>query len=123
MILNEILGIDAAPGRSKYHRTGKPTGRPDEHKIRPRPKKNLWFRDDRLWHNDLYLTHNNNFDLVSTENEEDVVACNGDRTMAYGKWSKKLGRGITFHKPRPMGTVVNPKLKLVDMVGTYPSLA
>lgn len=123
MILNELLGLDAAPGRSKYHRTGKPTGRPTEFKIRARPKKNLWFQDDRLWTSDLDLAHNNDYDLVSTENEEDVVACNKDRSMAYGKWSKRLGRGITFKTPRPMQTVVHPKLRLVDMVGSYPSLA
>ena len=122
MILKEILGIDAAPGRSKYHRTGKPNGRPHEHKIRPRPKKNLWFRDDRLWTTDLDLTYNKNYRLKSVENEESVVACNPDETMAYGRWNKKLGRGITFKQPRPLQTVVHPKLKLSDFVSTYPSL-
>lgn len=116
MILLELLGIDAAPGRSKYHRNGKPVGRPDEHKIRPRPKKNLWFNNDQLWHDDLYIMHNGNFDLVTSENEEDVIACDKDRKMAYGKWSKKAGRGITFKTPRPIHTVINPKIRLKDFV-------
>ncbi len=128
MILNEILGMKGVgktslpgpqggkPGHAKYNRTGKPNGRPNEHKMRPRPKKNLWFDDDRLWKRDLDHTHSHNFDFVSTENEEDIVACNKDRSMAYGKWSKKLGRGITFYKPRPIQTVVHPKMTLKDFM-------
>lgn len=112
MILNEILGIDAAPGRSKYHRTGKPVGRPNEHKLKQRPNKNLWFQDDRLWLRDLNHTHVNNFKLLSTENEEEIIACDKGQKMAFGKWSKKLGRGITYKKPRPLDIVINPKLKL-----------
>lgn len=123
MILNELLGIDAAPGRSKYHRTGKPNGRPHEFKLRPRPRKNLWFKDDKLWTQDLDLYRDRNYKLKTVENEEDVVACNDDETMAYGKWHKKLGRGITFKDPRPINTVVHPKLRLVDFVSSYPALA
>lgn len=115
MILNEILGLDAAPGRSKYHRTGKPTGRPSEHKIYSRPRKNLWFNDHRLWHNDLYTTHSGNFDLVTSEDEESVVASDKDRRMAYGKWDKKKNRGITFKDPRPIHTVIHPKVQLKNV--------
>lgn len=116
MILNELLGIDAAPGRSKYHRTGKPGGRPTEFKIKPRPNKNLWFKDDKLWATDLQLSHEGNYDLVTDENEEEIVACNKDRTMAYGKWSKKNGKGITYKNPHPLGTVIHPKLRLKDFI-------
>lgn len=114
MILLELLGIDAAPGRSKYHRTGKPTGRPHEMKLKPRPNKNLWFNNDKLWHEDVYLTHNGNFDLVSDENEEQVIACDKDHRVAFGKWDKKKGRGITFKKPRPIHIVIHPKTKLKE---------
>ena len=116
MILNELLGLDAAPGRRKYHRTGKLNGRPNEFRLKTRPNKNLWFRDDALWKRDLDHTYTNAYNLTTTENEEDVIACNKDRTMAYGKWNHKLRRGITFKKPRPMQTVVNPKITLKDFV-------
>jgi hypothetical protein len=114
MLLLELLGMDAAPGRSKYHRTGKPTGRPNEHKIRPRPNKNLWFRDDKLWMRDLHHTHEGNFYLMSTEDEEVVVACDHDHNMAFGKWKRSEGRGITFKKPRPMNIVINPEWKMKE---------
>lgn len=108
MLLFELLGIDAAPGRTKHHRTGKPAGRPTEFKVRPRPRKNLWFNDDRLWMNDLKMTRNNDFEVIPSEDEEQVVACNRDRTVAYGKWDKKKGRGITYKDPRPIHTAVHP---------------
>lgn len=112
MLLLELLGIDAAPGRSKYHRTGKPNGRPDEGKVTPRPNKNLWFRDDKLWANDLYYLRSNNYELVADENEEKIIACDKDHKNAFGKWDKKAGRGITFKDPRPIGTVINPNVRL-----------
>ncbi len=127
-LLNEIMKMKGVgknslpgpqggkPGHAKYNRTGKGAGRPDERKMYPRPKKNLWFDDDRLWKRDLDHTHSNNYELVSTENEETVIACNADGTQALGKWDMKKGRGITFYRPRPINTVVNPKMTLKDFV-------
>lgn len=124
MLLLELLGLDKAPGRNYYKSSGKPVGRPDEHKLRPRPKKNLWFDDDRLWVHDLDTYRNRNYKLVTPENEECVIACNDDQTMAFGRWDKLNKRGITFKDARPIHTVVHPKLTLKDfVVGTYPSLA
>lgn len=114
MLLLELLGIDAAPGRSKYHRRGTPLGRPNEHKERPRPKRNLWFKDDKLWMRDLDHARERDYALVASEDEETVIACNDERTMAYGKWSNKDGKGITYYKPRPIYTAINPKIKLKD---------
>lgn len=116
MLLLELLGMDAAPGRTKYHRTGKPNGRPSENDIRPRPAKNLWFKDDKLWKSDLATTYNNDFNLVVDEEEETVVACDRDRKMAYGKWSKKDGQGITYKTPRPLQTAIHPKKRLRDFI-------
>lgn len=101
------------PGHAKYNRTGKPNGRPNEFKIKPRPKKNLWFKDDRLWMRDLDHTHANNYKLKSVENEE-VVACNDDETQVFGKWFTKKNRGITFHNPRPIHTAVHPNKTMKD---------
>lgn len=124
MILLELLGLDKAPGRNYYKSSGKAVGRPNEHKLRPRPRKNLWFDDDKLWVHDLDTYRNRNYKLMSTEDEESILACNDDQTMCYGSWSKKENRGITFKDPRPIHTVVHPKLTLKDfIVGTYPSLA
>jgi len=103
-------------GFSKYKRTGQANGRPNENKMRPRPKKNLWFNDNALWSRDLDHTHSNNYELMSSEDEETVIACNSDKTMAYGRWNKSNNKGITFHKPRPMQTVINPKTTLKDFV-------
>ena len=118
MLLLELLGMKGmgkhSLGFSKYNRTGKPTGRPVENKIKPRPKKNLWFDDDRLWKRDLDHTYSNNFTMVSSEDEESLIACNSDKTMAYGRWNKKNKKGITFHIPRPIQTVINPKITLKD---------
>ena len=120
MLLLELLGIKGmgkhSLGFSKYNRTGHATGRPNENKIRPRPKKNLWFDDDRLWKRDLDHTYNNDFELSSDEDEETVIACNKDRTMAYGRWNKGEKKGITFKKPRPIHTVVHPKMTLKDYI-------
>lgn len=102
------------PGHAKYNRTGKANGRPNEFKIKPRPKKNLWFKDDRLWLRDLQHTHVNNFDLLKSEDEEVVIAVDKERKNTFGKWIKGKGRGITFNNPRPLHTVVHPKIKLID---------
>ena len=102
------------PGHAKYNRTGKPAGRPNEFKMKPRPKKNLWFNDDRLWLRDLEHTHANNFSLMKSEDEETVIACNQDQTKAFGKWIKGKKRGITFNNPRPIHTVIHPKIRLID---------
>lgn len=109
MLLLEILGIDAGPMGSGYHRTGKQTGRPHEYKLRPRPKRNLVFKNIDLWHRDMYLTHNGNFDLLTDEKEECLIACDHDRRMAYGKWDRKNHKGMTFKRPRPLKFVTNAK--------------
>lgn len=112
-LLLELLGIDAAPGRSKYHRTGKRNGRPTEYKLRSRPHRNLWFTDHRLWHSDLFSNHSGNFDLKTTDNGDVVLACDKDCRMVFGKWIKSENRGITYYEPLPLHTTIHPKHKLV----------
>ena len=83
-------------------------------KPKARPNKDLWFRDQSLWHMDLRREMGGLFDVVTDENEEegDVFATNPDRSKCYGVWRKKLGRGITFKQPRPMHTIAHPRLNL-----------
>ena len=82
-----------------------------------RPTKNLWFQKRELWLQDLRHMWGNEFDLLATENEEDgdIFATNKNGDICYGAWRKDTDQGITFHKPRPMGTICHPKQHLTPM--------
>lgn len=117
MLLFELLGIDAPPGDPTHNLQKKagwgtiPVGRPQK-KIRKRPNKNLWFQDAKTWGTDVHLTHGGEYELVSSEDEENLIACDRDHKHAFGWWNKQTGRGITFKKPRPIQTVVHPSTPL-----------
>lgn len=87
-----------------------------------RPDKNLWFQKRELWLADLRDIRGNEFDLLQTENEEDgdIFATDKDRTVCFGAWRKDKDQGITFAKPRPLLTVIHPKLSLKQMLTAPP---
>ena len=100
-------GLGLIRKASYYKPTGNSVGRPQ--KLKPRPNKNLWFDDDRLWLNDLNLSRQGDFDLISTEDEETVIAVDKNHNNAYGWWNKTDNKGITFKSSRPLHTVLTPK--------------
>jgi hypothetical protein len=123
MKLDETFGFERVHGRGtinspQHTKVGQQPreGRPNSKKIKKRPNKNLWFQDDKLWKADLDLEHGGNYTLVTDENEEKVVACDGEKKWAHGFWDKKKGRGITYKAPRPMTMVVHPKTTFKDFV-------
>jgi len=91
-------------------------------KIKKRPNKNLWFQNRNLWLADMRHIRGNTFDLVTSEDEEegDIFATDKDQTTCYGAWRKTDGRGITYDKPRPLLSVVHPKMTLKQMMSAAP---
>lgn len=68
-------------------------------KPKPRPKSNLWFRDEEFWLRDL---KNERGKLAYHEDEEDnVYATDADNKFCYGYWNNKKCGGMTFFKPMP----------------------
>lgn len=113
MKLNEG-GLGLTRKASYYKPTGNDVGRPQ--KMKPRPNKNLWFYDDRLWLNDINLSKNGQYDLISTEDEETIVAVDKDHNHAYGWWNKSNNKGITFRNARPLHSVLKPKQRFKQFV-------
>lgn len=83
-------------------------------KPKKRPNKDLWFRDKALWNLDLQREMGGLYDVVTSEDEEDtdLFATDPGQSQCYGVWRGKLGRGITFKKPRPLHTIAHPRLSL-----------
>ena len=85
-------------------------------KTKPRPKKTLWYNDDQYdgWTADIksrFPDANAYYD----EESEEVVACNGDMSQSYGKWSKRRKsnfKGVSFMNPRPTDTVTKFRKRL-----------
>lgn len=91
-------------------------------KIKKRPNKNLWFQNRNLWLADMRHVRGDTFDLVTSENEEegDIFATDKEQTTCYGCWRKGDDRGITYVKPRPLLSVVHPKMTLKQMMSAQP---
>ncbi len=91
-------------------------------KITVRPDKNLWFQKRELWLADLRWERGATFDLIQTEDEEegDIFATDKDRKVCYGAWRKDMDQGITFAKPRPLLSVVHPRITLKQMLTAPP---
>lgn len=94
------------------------------HKPKPRPKKNLWFSDRQLWHADLEFAHPGEYSLHHSdeENEEQrsYYALDPTGKICHGMWQGNNKRGITFHKPRHIAVVKNPRVQLKQL-DTQPS--
>lgn len=120
MLLLEILGMEKVPGLKGYgqgdynRRSSRREGRPTE--LKPRPDKDLWFDDDKLWTADLDLY--NDKDTVKLMNDTArnmVIAVDKETgTKAYGKWDAAKKRGITYKKAIPVQHAINAKMKLLD---------
>jgi len=95
--------------------SGRPSGK-------ARPDKNLWFQKRELWLMDMRRERGGDFDLIQTEDEEegDIFATDRDRNVCFGAWRKDIDQGITFAKPRPLLSVVNPRLTLKQMLTAPP---
>jgi len=101
--LNELF--EGRHPHDQYYRA-KPKS---QFKPKPRPRGQLWYNSDQFdgWTSDIRTRFDDAAAYYDEESEE-VVACNGDMTKSYGKWSKnKKGnfKGISFEHPRPLGTV------------------
>ncbi len=98
---------------------GTGSGRPS---TKVRPDKNLWFQQRELWLMDLRGMHGNGFDLLQVEEDEegDIFATDKRRTTCYGAWRKDLNQGVTFKKPRPLQIVMNPRIRLRQMMAAAP---
>ena len=117
MKLAETFGFEEVP--IPHRKIGQQwrEGRPNSTKVKKRPKKNLWFKDDKLWKDDLDLNKGGNYKLVtSDEDEETIIACDKDEKYSHGVWHKNKGKGITFNSPRPMHTVTAPGRTFKDFV-------
>lgn len=115
-LLKETFGFEEVP--TPHRKIGQQwrEGRPNSEKVKKRPNKNLWFKDQNLWKQDLDLERGGNYNLVSDEDEETIVACDKDQNFAHGFWSKKKGKGITFLKPRPFHMVAKPNSTFKDFI-------
>lgn len=104
------------PGKPRVEKSNKGVGRPkgstteDGVKIKPRPKKDLWFKDRKSWASDLQweLGGEDNVKIIDTEQQE-VVVTNRDGDLCYGVWRDKEQRGVTYKKARPLYNVIHPK--------------
>ncbi len=116
MKVNETFGFEEVP--TPHRKIGQQwrEGRPNSTKVKKRPNKNLWFKDQALWKQDLDLERGGNYKMVSDEDEETIVACDKDQNFAHGFWSKKNGRGITYKKPRPFHMVAHPRATFKDFM-------
>lgn len=83
-------------------------------KPKPRPKKTLWFQDQKLWHNDLQFAHGGKYAYFSSQEEEEsarnVYATDPDQRVAYGVWQGARQRGVTFHQPKALHAVKHPRV-------------
>lgn len=83
-------------------------------KIRPRPKKILWFGDKNHWHNDLQFAHGGKFAYHASQEQEEqtrnIYAVDPRLSACYGVWQGKQNRGVTFHTPKPLHAVKHPKV-------------
>ena len=129
MILNEILGMEKVPGLKGYgqgdynrrssRKEGRPVGSTKDGELKPRPNKNLWFDDDKLWYADLDLYNEpGSLKLVSDENEEKVVLAvdKATGTKVYGKWDAQQKKGITYKTPKMFDHVAPHKTTFKDFV-------
>lgn len=126
MILNEILGLEKVPGLKGYgqgdynRRSSRAEGRPvgsTDGKLKPRPNKNLWYDDDKMWYADLDLYNEpGKLKLVADENEEKVVLAVDSETgtKVYGKWDAVNKKGVTFKAPKRMMHVAPHKTSFKD---------
>lgn len=103
------------PGKPRVERSSKGPGRPkgstldDGTKIKPRPNKDLWYKDRRAWAADLqWEKGEDNVQIIDTEQNE-VVVTNKDGDLCYGKWCDDQQYGVTFKKARPLYNTIHPK--------------
>lgn len=127
-IVNEILGLEKVPGLKGYgqgdynRRTSRPEGRPvgsTKDGVKPRPNKNLWYNDDKMWYNELDIYNEpGTLKLVADENEEKVVLAvdKESGTKVYGKWDAVNKKGVTFKTPKRMQHVAPLKTSFKDFV-------
>ena len=85
-------------------------------KIKPRPRKTLWYNDDQFdnWSVDIRTRFSDAAAFYDEETEE-VIACSGDMSKSYGKWSKNRKgsyKGVSFEVPRPLKTVTKFRKRL-----------
>lgn len=130
MILNEILGLEKVPGLKGYgqgdynRRSSRKEGRPvgsTKDGIKPRPNKNLWYNDDKMWYADLDLYNEpGSLQLISDENEEKIVLAvdSATKSKVYGKWDAVEKRGITFKAPKSIEHVAPRKVNFKDFLTT-----
>jgi len=116
MLLSESFGFVETPYPHPKPGTRSREGRPDKFKVKKRPKKTLWFNDDKLWLHDVQTGYGGEYTLVTSEDEEQVVACDRNKSQAYGIWHAKKGKGVTYRKPLPFGAATNPKIRFKDYV-------
>ena len=112
----ETFGFEEVPTPHREIGQQPREGRPNSTKVKKRPNKNLWFKDNNLWKQDLDLNMGGNYTMVSDENEERLIACDKDKKLTHGYWDKKKGMGITYKRPRPMYMISNPKATFKDYV-------
>lgn len=130
MILCEILGLPrehrknmTGYGNGDYNRRssrkeGRPTGSTNG-KLKPRPNKNIWYTDDKMWYADLDLYNEpGSLKLISDENEENIVVAVDRETgkKVFGRWDAKKKRGITFKTPKMFNHVAPYKVTFKDFV-------
>jgi len=116
--LNETFGFTEVPIPHRKIGQKPREGRPNSTKVKKRPKKNLWFKDNKLWKDDLDLEKGGNYSLVTDEDEEGgkIIATDSDKKWSHGYWDKAKKRGITFKQPRPIFMVTSPKTRLKDYI-------
>lgn len=81
-------------------------------KPKKRPKKTLWFNDSYSWKSDLDHLKNNLYSLYYVEDEEQTLIATDDNCdQCFGVWRPKKKVGVTFFTPRPVYTVIHPRMK------------
>mgnify|MGYP001818325377 FL=1 len=110
MKLSELL-----EGRHPHDQYDRPKPK-SQFKPKPRPRKTLWYTDGMFdnWAADI-RTRFSDASAYYDEETEEVIACSGDMSKTYGKWSKNRKgnfRGVSFEKPRPLNTVTKFKKRL-----------
>lgn len=105
------------PGKPRVARSNRGVGRPrgsgsngEQIKIKPRPKKDLWFNDRKSWASDLQweLGGEDNIKIIDTEQQE-VVVTDKNGQVCYGVWRDNDKQGVTFKQPKPLYNVIHPK--------------
>ena len=91
---------------------GSGSGRPNEG---TRSKKNLWFKRQDLWLDDIQELYGLDIEMITTNSTEDgdMFAVDEKHDKCYGVWRKQFNQGIVFIRPRPLSIVQHNREKLI----------